>query len=238
MAAPGALGLKQAHPGLIVDRRVSLLRGAERGLGEGGGSPGRTRTYDLAVNPPQADLLYRRASRGATRGPGRPSAPARAASRSPDRGTSRDGPTPMGRAAESSPRAQPGALEGVVPSCLWTRCTDARCRFAGHTRRRPCAEPAVGAGNWLPGSVSQSVLRDTFPVALPSLEGRRRERATARRRNLDRTVEWRRLLATGEVQSRAALARHVGVSRACVTQALGPMGVVLAPRGVCLPRTR
>jgi hypothetical protein len=36
-----------------------------------------------------------------------------------------------------------------------------------------------------------------------------------------RAEEWRQLLASGEVTSRAALARRAGVSRARVTQVLG-----------------
>ena len=81
----------------------------------------------------------------------------------------------------------------------------------------------TGGVVWLPGSLAQSVIRDRFPVRLPSLsrwaERRRSERVAPK--NL--VAKWREMLESGEVTSRAELARRVGVSRARVTQALGPV---------------
>ena len=50
-----------------------------------------------------------------------------------------------------------------------------------------------------------------------------KERAARVRPNPgERAREWRRMLESGEVASRAELARQAGVSRARVTQVLGP----------------
>jgi hypothetical protein len=65
----------------------------------------------------------------------------------------------------------------------------------------------------------QSVLTDTWQIQLPSIMSGRRAAARARRAN-PVVSGWAEMLATGEVSSRAELARKSGVSRARVTQAL------------------
>lgn len=79
--------------------------------------------------------------------------------------------------------------------------------------------------NWLPELVPQSVLRDIFSIHLPSLTRRcRKETATRVSKGISETIaEWRRMLDEGVVKNRAELARRVGVSRARVTKALGPI---------------
>jgi hypothetical protein len=77
--------------------------------------------------------------------------------------------------------------------------------------------------SWLPGLVPQGVLRDAFQVQLTSLV-RLVRRATRARLRAGRDAvadEWRRLLSSEEVESRAALARRAGLTRARVTQVLG-----------------
>jgi hypothetical protein len=80
-----------------------------------------------------------------------------------------------------------------------------------------------GELNWLPELVSQSVLRDTFPCQLPSLERRCREESKERQGKgiADLAYEWQQILDGGEVKNRAELARRMGVTRARVTQVLG-----------------
>ncbi len=75
---------------------------------------------------------------------------------------------------------------------------------------------------WLPESVSQSVVHDRFKTLLPSYERILSGRASARARQgrVAVAAEWQSLLDEGVVDSRAALAREVGVSRARVTQVL------------------
>ena len=74
-----------------------------------------------------------------------------------------------------------------------------------------------GTPNWLPGLVSQSVLRDVFQIRLRSLIGWARRQVSP-----DRAAVWSESLATGAAASRAAVARRSGLSRARVTQTLGP----------------
>lgn len=77
--------------------------------------------------------------------------------------------------------------------------------------------------NWLPGQVPQRVLRDAFFVHLPSLV--RWAQAKVRgRRGKDLPSEWGQAIVAGHVRTRAELARREGVSRARVTQVLGPAG--------------
>jgi hypothetical protein len=77
--------------------------------------------------------------------------------------------------------------------------------------------------NWLPGLVSQSVLKDLFSCHLPSLERRCREESKERQGKgiTDLAYDWQQMLDTGEVKNRAELARRIGVTRARVTQVLG-----------------
>jgi hypothetical protein len=83
---------------------------------------------------------------------------------------------------------------------------------------------------WLPELVRQSVLRDAFFVHLPSLV--RWAQAKVRgRRGKDVRSDWAEAINAGHVRTRAELARREGVSRARVTQVLGPVGApVLQPR--------
>ena len=74
--------------------------------------------------------------------------------------------------------------------------------------------------SWLPGAVSHSVIRDQcrFTLRPARVAGQMRsERRTPQQREL-----WQRMLEDGTVPSRAELARSLGVSRARVTQVLGP----------------
>ena len=74
---------------------------------------------------------------------------------------------------------------------------------------------------WLPELVLRSVLRDAFSVHLPSLV--RWAQAKVRgRRGKDVRSEWVQAINDGQVRTRAELARREGVSRARVTQILGP----------------
>jgi len=76
--------------------------------------------------------------------------------------------------------------------------------------------------NWLPELVLRSVLRDAFSVHLPSLV--RWAQAKVRgRRGKDLRSEWAQAIDAGRVQTRSELARREGVSRARVTQVLGPV---------------
>jgi len=77
--------------------------------------------------------------------------------------------------------------------------------------------------DWLPGLVSQSVLRDQFPCHLPSLD-RLCRKESARRLADGRAhlaTDWQQRLDSGQVKNRAELACRAGVSRACVTKILG-----------------
>ena len=75
---------------------------------------------------------------------------------------------------------------------------------------------------WLPELVLRSVLRDAFCVHLPSLV--RWAQAKVRgRRGKDLRSEWAQAIDAGRVRTRAELARREGVSRARVTQVLGPL---------------
>lgn len=76
--------------------------------------------------------------------------------------------------------------------------------------------------NWLPGAVSQSVLRQAFHVRLRSLLAWSRNQLTG---VADLASTWRTLIKEGAVPNRAVLARAKGVSRARVTQVLGPVGI-------------
>lgn len=82
---------------------------------------------------------------------------------------------------------------------------------------------AAKGENWLPERVPQSVIRDVFQVQLTSLVRLVRSTTRTRLRAGREAVaeEWHRVLASREVQNRAALARREGVSRARVTQVLG-----------------
>jgi len=89
-----------------------------------------------------------------------------------------------------------------------------------------CSAPLVRADRgqanlWLPGLVSQSVLRDAFEVRLRSL-------ARWARRQVDehRAEKWAWALAEGRVKNRAQLAHQEGLSRARITQVLKPFMVV------------
>ena len=86
------------------------------------------------------------------------------------------------------------------------------------------------ANSWLPELVLQSVLRDAFSVHLPSL-ARWAQAKVRGRRGKDVRSEWAQTIDAGRVGTRAELARREGVSRARVTQVLGPVGApVLQPR--------
>ena len=87
--------------------------------------------------------------------------------------------------------------------------------------RCPAISFSVG---WLPESTLQSVLRDVFRARLPSLvTGTRQAIRERARRGKDAVArEWRAMLTSGEAKSRAELARRAGVTRARVTQVLGP----------------
>ena len=75
-----------------------------------------------------------------------------------------------------------------------------------------------------PELAPQSVTRDTFRVRLPSLARRAKRRAEDRRNQgkTKVTAAWRKMLESGEARNRSDLARRLGVSRARVTQVLGP----------------
>jgi len=77
---------------------------------------------------------------------------------------------------------------------------------------------------WLLGLVSQSVLRQRFPVRLASLL----KWSRCKRQTIQEVAEsWQGLLESGVAANRAAVARLQGVSRARVTQVLG----ALTPQG-------
>jgi hypothetical protein len=76
--------------------------------------------------------------------------------------------------------------------------------------------------DWLPELVLRSVLRDAFSVRLPSLV-RWAEAKVRGRRGKDVRSEWGQAIDAGHVRTRAQLARREGVSRARVTQVLGPV---------------
>lgn len=80
---------------------------------------------------------------------------------------------------------------------------------------------------WLPGTVSQSVLRDVFEASLPSLASfSAREHKWRRRTEAGETAaRWTALLQTGQASNRAGVAKMAGVTRARVTQVLGPRQV-------------
>ncbi len=79
------------------------------------------------------------------------------------------------------------------------------------------------APNWLPGLVSHSVLRDIIQIQLPSIVTFAQRAAARRSRRGAMAVAraWQRMLDEGKAESRADLARRVGVSRARVSQVLG-----------------
>jgi hypothetical protein len=95
--------------------------------------------------------------------------------------------------------------------------------FAGGWEKR------LQTPDWLPELVPQSVEfglgYDESPLSLHSLERRVadhvRERRVAGRELV--ADEWRNLLEIGAVESRAELARRMGVSRARVSQVLRPV---------------
>lgn len=78
-----------------------------------------------------------------------------------------------------------------------------------------------GIPNWLPGLISQSVFRDVFDASLSSLSSWVR-RSRKKRRPSVLVPEWTKQLDEASGSSRAALARREGLSRARVTQLLGP----------------
>ena len=83
-------------------------------------------------------------------------------------------------------------------------------------------EKVRAALNWLPESVSQSVLRDTFSCHLASLE---RHCSTESKKRQSTGIahiasDWQQMLDHGDVKNRAELARRMGVTRARVTQLL------------------
>lgn len=75
---------------------------------------------------------------------------------------------------------------------------------------------------WLPGAVAGSVVVDRFRCT-PKTQQRRSKRTTsvAVRTELRQEDVWMGMLKSGEVPTRAELARRVGVSRARVSQVLG-----------------
>lgn len=75
---------------------------------------------------------------------------------------------------------------------------------------------------WLPGTVAHSVIVDRFRCG--GVLSRTSRRRVARVTTADQAVAWAGMLARGDVASRADLAGRVGVSRARVTQVLGPSG--------------
>ena len=72
-----------------------------------------------------------------------------------------------------------------------------------------------------------SVLRDVFRVRLPSLvRGTRQTIRERAQRGKDAIAsEWDAKLGSGEATNRADLARRAGVTRARVSQVLGPANV-------------
>ena len=74
--------------------------------------------------------------------------------------------------------------------------------------------------NWLPGLVLQSVIRDVFPIQLPSLRawGRKEARNRSKKGQLTLAKEWRRILKDGMAVDQADLALKLGLSRARVSQ--------------------
>lgn len=76
--------------------------------------------------------------------------------------------------------------------------------------------------DWLPGSLSQSVLSDSFNRRLTGLDHlcRRETNARVALGTAETVARWRTWLETGVVKSRADLARREGLSRARITQAL------------------
>jgi site-specific DNA recombinase len=76
-----------------------------------------------------------------------------------------------------------------------------------------------GRLGWLPGAVAHSVMVDRFRCVLPT----RHARTRAAVRSVDTRTEWSEMLAEGVVRNRAELARRLGLSRARVTQILGPI---------------
>lgn len=89
-------------------------------------------------------------------------------------------------------------------------------------------EPVLGSvGSWLPKCASTENYASRVVVQLAEVRERKKRRSLAELRAEQavrqevRADEWRRALASGEVASRAALARREGVSRAWVTKVLG-----------------
>lgn len=82
--------------------------------------------------------------------------------------------------------------------------------------------------SWLPGLVPQSMLRDVFTVRLPSLARRVRQATKDRALRGSEAIaaEWQAFLGRGMVGNRAELARRGGVSRARVSQVLGPLSAI------------
>ena len=74
--------------------------------------------------------------------------------------------------------------------------------------------------SWLPGAVSHSVIRDQYHFTLrPMLTA---DRGRPVRRTPQQRTLWEQMLNDDVALSRAELARLFGVSRARVTQVLGP----------------
>jgi hypothetical protein len=127
-------------------------------------------------------------------------------------------------------------LDFVLSKCIWRdgqlvptfRKPSALLATAQQTWSQQDEKMAAGATSngrfdiWLPVLVAQSVLDDESPLRLESLQRRVAEHVRERRvsgRELV-GVEWRKLLETGTVSSRAELAQRMGVSRARATQVL------------------
>lgn len=93
--------------------------------------------------------------------------------------------------------------------------------FGGLGKRQCCGKFGL-QGKWLPGSSAQSVLHDTFEVQLPSLRNLTLAERRVRRGRGPKAVAdgWDALLTSGNLPTRASLARRMGVSRARVTQLL------------------
>jgi len=91
----------------------------------------------------------------------------------------------------------------------------------------PTSGPSPAAGGsrfpppiWLPELVTQSVCYDKFSVRIRSLDHLTRTRTRKGIKVV--SAEWRTLLKDGTFASRSDLAHRMGVSRARVTQVLGP----------------
>jgi hypothetical protein len=99
-----------------------------------------------------------------------------------------------------------------------------------HRTRESSGNCDFGSGPSVIPRIRWSVL---FPLSLPRTSGVRAAvhppAARRRRSALERALQLQAMLHSGQVKSRAALARHLGVTRAAITKALKPLEAAPPP---------